>query len=168
MQCGRYSCQIKKKSLQIFEKPPNMKIHENPSSGTWRTDRPDKAKSRSSQFLERAWKPAWTLRYIRRSHKVDCEDLSVWYQSFRAASCTTYKTTHRNLSTRRYPHTALHDDAPKSLDQTVPTYRTTRRRIPPWPAPIFIAQRLKTNATRAAERIAFLEDSNRVGYDALL
>jgi len=47
-------------SRQIFEKYPNIKFHENPSSGGSRVspcgqrDRPDEAKGRISKFCERA------------------------------------------------------------------------------------------------------------------
>jgi len=46
---------------QIFEKSPNIKFHENPSSGSrvvpcGRTDRHDEANSRFPQFYERAQK----------------------------------------------------------------------------------------------------------------
>jgi hypothetical protein len=57
----RYFCQILMKlefSHQIVEEYSNIKFNENPSSGSrvpyGRTDRPEKASSRFSQFCERA------------------------------------------------------------------------------------------------------------------
>jgi len=62
MKSTRYFCRTLIKlefSRQIFEKPSNGKLNENPSSGSWillcgPTDRRDEAHSRFCQFCEGA------------------------------------------------------------------------------------------------------------------
>jgi len=79
----RYSCQVLSKlefSRQIFEKQPNLKFHENTSSGSpvvpcGQTDkvreRHDKANSRFSQFCKPAQKSSYLSHNTVSSVQLD-------------------------------------------------------------------------------------------------
>jgi len=80
VQSTLYACQVFKANWifwQIFEKYSNIKIHENPSSGSdlfhavGQKDRHNDANTRFSKFCERAWKLIFQIgkREGQQNHK---------------------------------------------------------------------------------------------------
>jgi hypothetical protein len=110
---------FKKKSPQIFEKPSNIKIHENPSSGTpvvprWQTDGQT---WQSLRFAYRNFSNAPKSRPGRCDTSDVLTGLTVkicWFGtkvSEQLPALTTFKTTHPSPPNIWYPHTARHNVA---------------------------------------------------------